>query len=68
MGNAKLWCITYLDFRTEGVGVAFQNGFHCRLADGLIVIVVAAIDAVAALTVTPRGKALTVPAGRLITG
>ena len=54
-----------LDLRPESVWVSLQNGFHSRLPCALVLHVVAAIDAVAAVTVPSRSKALTVPADAL---
>lgn len=51
-----------LDLGAEGIGVPLQDGFHGRLPGGLVPAVVAAVDAVAAVTVPPAGKALAVPA------
>ena len=53
---------TSLDLGAEGIGVALQNGLHSGLAGALILHVVAAVDTVAAITITARGEALAVPA------
>lgn len=49
-----------LDLRAEGVGVAVQDGLHRRLAEGLVLLVIAAGHAVARVAVAPAGKALAV--------
>lgn len=46
----------------EGVRVPVQCGHHCLLPRRLVLSIVAAVHAVAAITVGPRGEALAVPA------
>jgi len=48
----------------EGVGVALQDALHRRLPRRLVLVVVAAVDAVAAVAVPARREALAIPAGR----
>jgi hypothetical protein len=55
-----------LDFWTEGVWVALQNGFHRRLPYQLILMVVEAVGAVAVLAVTAARKTLAVPVCRVV--
>jgi hypothetical protein len=47
---------------SEGVGVPLQGGLHGFLPDGLVLRVVAAVEAIAVHTVIARGKTLAVPA------
>lgn len=55
-----------LNLGAESIGIPLKNGFHGRLASAFILHVVAAVDAVAAITVAARGKAFTVPAERML--
>ncbi len=55
-----------LDLGPEGVGVALQDALDRRLPRRLVLVVVAAVDAVAAVAVTPRRKALAVPARDMV--
>lgn len=50
-----------MDLGAEGLGVALEDGLDGRLPDGLLPVIVAAVQAVARLAVTPASKALAVP-------
>lgn len=50
-----------MDLGAEGLGVALQDGLDGRLPDGLLSVVVAAVQAVARLAVPPAGEALAIP-------
>ena len=60
-GDACTHAGSSLDFGSKGIWVALQDGFHSRLPGALILHVVTAVDAVAAIAITPRCEALTVP-------
>jgi len=62
-GDACTHAGSSLNFGSEGIWVALQDGFHSRLPGALVLHVVTAVDTVAAIAVTPRCKALTVPVG-----
>jgi hypothetical protein len=49
-----------LNFGAESVRISIQDGLNRRLAEGLILLVVATADAVASVAVAPTGKALAV--------
>ena len=51
-----------MNLGSESIWVALQDSFHSRLTCALILHVVAAVDTIAAITVTTRGKTLTIPA------
>lgn len=62
-GDACTHAGSSLNLGSEGIRVALQDGFHSRLPGALVLHVVTAVDAVTAIAVTPRCKALTVPVG-----
>lgn len=62
MDGIVAYSCTSLDFGAESIGVPLKDSFHCGLAGAFILHVVAAVHTVAAITIAPTCKALTVPA------
>ncbi len=50
----------HLDLGAEGIGIPLKDGLNSGLAHLLALLVVAAVHAVAAVAVPPRGEALAV--------